>query len=42
MKKVIPDLINSDQTGFLKGRSIIGENVRSIDSTITYAKSQNI
>ena len=22
MKKVLPDLINSDQTGFLKGRSI--------------------
>ena len=41
MKKVLPDLINSDQTGFLKGRSI-GENVRLIDSVITYAESQNI
>ena len=30
---VLPDLINSDQTGFLKGRSI-GENVRLIDSII--------
>ena len=41
MKKVLPDLINSDQTGFLKGRSI-GENVTLIDSIITYAESQNI
>ena len=41
MKKVLPDLINSDHTGFLKGRSI-GENVRLIDSIITYAESQNI
>ena len=41
MKKVLPDLINNDQTGFLKGRSI-GENVRLIDSIITYNKSQNI
>ena len=41
IKKVLPDLINNDQTGFLKGRSI-GENVRLIDSIITYAESQNI
>ena len=41
MKKVLPDLINNDQTGFLKGRSI-GENVRLIASIITYAESQNI
>ena len=41
MKKVLPDLINSDQTGFLKGRSI-GLNVRLIDSIIIYAESQNI
>ena len=41
MKKVVPDFINSDQTGFLKGRSI-GESVRLIDSIITYAESQNI
>ena len=38
---MLPDLINSDQTGFLKGRSI-GENVRLIDSIIAYAESQNI
>jgi len=41
MKKVLPDSINSDETGFLKGRSI-RENVRLIDSIITYAESQNI
>ena len=41
MKNVLPDLINSDQTGFLKGRSI-GEIFRLIDSIITYAESQNI
>ena len=41
MKKVLPDLINSDQTGLLKGRSI-GENVRLIHSIIAYAKSHNI
>ena len=38
---MLPDLINNDQTGFLKGRSI-GENVRLIDRIITYAESQNI
>ena len=37
---MLPDLINNDQTGFLKGRSI-GENVRLIDRIITYAESQN-
>ena len=41
MKKVLPDLINSDQTGFLKGRST-GENARIIDSIIASAESQNI
>ena len=41
MKKVLPNLINNDQTGFLIGRSI-GKNVRLIDSIITYAESQNI
>ena len=38
---MLPDLINSDQTGFLKGRSI-GKNVRLINSITTYAESQNI
>ena len=41
MKKVLPDIINNEQTGFLKGRSI-SENVRLIDSIITYTETQNI
>ena len=39
MKKVLPDIISNDQTGFsLKGKSI-GENDRLIDSIVTYAES---
>ena len=34
MKMVLPDIINNDQTGFLKGRSI-GENVRLLNSVIS-------
>ena len=42
MKLVLPDVINNDQTGFLKGR-FIGENVRLIDSVIHhYAAEKNI
>ena len=41
MKRVLPDIINNDQTGFLKGRSI-GENVRLLNSVISYAEQQNI
>ena len=41
LKKVLPHLINSDQTGFLKGR-FIGENIRLINSVIDYAEKQNI
>ena len=41
MKKVLPDIINNDQTGFLKGRSI-GENVRLLNSVISYAEQQNV
>ena len=36
MKKVLPDLINNSQTGFLKGR-YIGENIRTILETIEHA-----
>ena len=36
IKSVLPNVINNDQTGFLKGR-FIGENVRLIDSVIRYA-----
>ena len=41
MKRVLPDIINNDQTGFLKGRSI-GENIRLLNSVISYAEQQNI
>ena len=41
LKKVLPHLINNDQTGVLKGR-FIGENIRLINSVIDYAEKQNI
>ena len=41
IKIVLPNLINHDQTGFLKGRSI-GENIRLIDCIIQYATEKNI
>ena len=41
LKKVLPYLINNDQTGFLKGR-FIRENIRLINSVIDYAEKQNI
>ena len=40
-KHVLPNLIDSDQTGFLKGR-FIGENIRLIDGIIKYAAAKNI
>ena len=36
LKKVLPNLVDNDQTGFLKDR-FIGENIRLIDSIIHYA-----
>ena len=41
LKVFLPNLINNDQTGFIKGR-FIGENIRLIDSVIRYAKEKNI
>ena len=41
IKLVLPNLINHDQTGFLKGR-FIGKNIRLIDSIIQYATEKNI
>ena len=40
-KQVLPNLIDNDQTGFLKGR-FIGENIRLIDSIIKYTAPKNI
>ena len=41
IKKVLPKLINNDQTGFMKNR-FIGENIRLIDSIINYASAEQI
>ena len=41
LKKVLPILMNSDQTGFMKGR-FIGENIRLIDGVINFAEAENI
>jgi exonuclease III len=40
IKKVIPDIINTDQTGFIKGR-YIGENVRTINDVIEKVNKAN-
>ena len=40
-KQVLLNLIDNDQTGFLKGR-LIGENIRLIDSIIKYTAAKNI
>ena len=34
LKRLLPKLIDHDQTGFLKG--FIGENIRLVDATIKY------
>ena len=39
--KVLPKIINNDQTGFLKGR-FIGENIILIDSIINYTNTAKI
>ena len=38
---MLPNIINNDQTGFLKGR-FIGENVHLRDSVIRYSAEKNI
>ena len=38
---MLPNIIDNDQTGFLKGR-FIGENVRLIDSIIIFAAANKI
>ena len=40
-QQVLPNLIDNDQTGFLKG-ILIGENIRLIDSIIKYTAAKNI
>ena len=41
MKRVLPQLIHTDQTGFLKGR-YIGENIRWIYDTISYLDQKSL
>ena len=41
LKPFLPNLINYDQTGFIRGR-FIGENICLIQSVIGYAKENNI
>ena len=41
IRKVLPKIINNDQTGFLKGR-FIGEIIRLIDSIINYTNIEKI
>ena len=41
LKQVLPKLIDNDQTGFLKGRSV-AENIRLIDGIIKYTAEKSI
>ena len=41
MKKVIPNLINYDQTAYVKGR-FIGESIRIIDDILYHADQENL
>lgn len=41
LKTVLPGLIDNDQTGFLKGRSIT-ENICLINNVISYTETRNI
>ena len=41
VKKFLPRMLNSDQTGFMKGR-FIGDNIRLIDEIIDYTAEENL
>ena len=41
IRKVLPKIINNDQTGFLKN-GFIGENIRLVDSIINYTDTEQI
>jgi hypothetical protein len=41
IKKVLPTLINNDQTGFIAGR-YIGENIRLLFDIMEYAEKNDI
>ena len=43
IKKVLPALINNDQTGFIAGRYIhVGENIRLLFDIMEYAEENDI
>ena len=42
LQYVLPKLINTDQSGFLKGRFTVGENIRLIGGLINHAAARNI
>ena len=43
LKKVLPTLINNDQTGFIAGRYIhVGENIRLLFDIMEYAEENDI
>jgi exonuclease III len=41
LKPILPELINTDQTGFVLGR-LIGENIRVVDDLMNYCKGNNV
>ena len=41
IEKGLPGIINSDQTGFIKGR-YIGEKIRLMSNIMDYTKSENL
>ena len=41
MKKVLPSIINYDQTAYIKGR-YKGESVRLIDDPLQFAEEENL
>ena len=41
LKKVLPQIINNAQTGYIEGR-FIGQNIRKISDILSFAAEQNI
>jgi len=42
IESVLPKLIHSDQTGFINGRKIIGQNVRLLNDLLEYTEVKKI
>ena len=40
IQKILPEIIHSDQSAFVKGR-LIGDSIRSINDIMEYAKEKN-